>query len=85
MPPPKPSHLSGRRRGIKDGSSHRFRLEVIVAAIQDLGSRTDKAVLNPHAKHLCEATLEMLRGWGPPSQRHRVWVVAPSAIDQSFH
>jgi hypothetical protein len=62
-PPPKSGDLEGWRQAIKDGSFRTFRLETIVAALQDLGPRTDKAIRNPLAKHLSDAMLRMLRAW----------------------
>jgi hypothetical protein len=60
-PPPKSTDLEGWRRAVNNGSHTRFRLEEIVAAIQDLGPCTDKAVLNPLAKHLSDALMCILR------------------------
>jgi hypothetical protein len=60
-PPPKSTDLEGWRRAIQEGRHTGCRLEEIVAAIQDLGPRADKAVLNPLAKHLSDALLGILR------------------------
>jgi hypothetical protein len=60
-PPPDSTDLEGWRRAINEGCHTRYRLEAIVAAIQDLGPCTDKAVLNPLAKHLSDALLFILR------------------------
>lgn len=60
-PPPKSTNLEGWRHAIQEGRHTGFRLEEIVAAIQDLGPRADKAVLNPLAKHLSDALLGVLR------------------------
>jgi alcohol dehydrogenase class IV len=60
-PPPDSTDLEGWRRAVNDGHHKRYRLEAIVAAIQDLGPCTDKAVLNPLAKHLSDALLHILR------------------------
>lgn len=55
--PPDSTDLDGWRRAISDGRHTGYRLEAIVAAIQDLGPCSDKAVLNPLAKHLSDAVL----------------------------
>jgi hypothetical protein len=60
-PPPDSMDLEGWRRAVGEGRHTRYRLEEIVAAIQDLGPCTDKAVLNPLAKHLSDALLHILR------------------------
>src|SRR5262245_39339011 len=60
-PPPDSTDLEGWRRAVREGHHTGYRLEVIVAAIQDLGPCTDKAVLNPLAKHLSDALLHILR------------------------
>ena len=58
---PDSTDLDGWRRAISEGRHTGYRLEAIVAAIQDLGPCTDKAVLNPLAKHLSDALLHILR------------------------
>lgn len=60
-PPPKSTDLEGWRRAVEDGRYFGFRMEDIVAAIQDLGPGTDKRVLNPLAKHLSDALMGILR------------------------
>ena len=60
-PPPKSTDLEGWRRAVEDGRFRGFRMEEIVAAIQDLGPGTDKQVLNPIAKHLSDVLLRILR------------------------
>lgn len=60
-PPPKSTDLEGWRRAVNEGRHTGYRMEDIVAAIQDLGPRADKAVLNPLAKHLSDALLGILR------------------------
>jgi hypothetical protein len=60
-PPPDSTDLEGWRDAVNVGHYTRYRLEEIVAAIQDLGPCTDKAVLNPLAKHLSDALLHILR------------------------
>ncbi len=60
-PPPDSTDLEGWRRAVSDGRHTGYRLEAIVAAIQDLGPCSDKAVLNPLAKHLSDALLRILR------------------------
>ena len=60
-PPPKATDVDGWREAVKNGSYRHFRLEDVVAAIQDLGPCADKDVLNPLAKHLSDALLYILR------------------------
>ena len=60
-PPPKSDDLAGWRRAITEERLRQFRLEEIVAAIQDLGPLADPAVINPLAKHLSDAVLRKLR------------------------
>ncbi len=62
-PPPKSTDLCGWRAAIKDGRYRQFRLEALVAAIQDLGPHTENDVLNPLAKHLSDSMLGILRSW----------------------
>jgi hypothetical protein len=59
--PPDSTDLEGWRRAVNEGRHTGYRLEAIVAAIQDLGPCTDKDVLNPLAKHLSDAILRILR------------------------
>lgn len=59
--PPQPGDLTGWSAAISDGRYLQFRLEDIVAAIQTLGPNTDKAVLNPLAKHLSDSMMHLLR------------------------
>jgi hypothetical protein len=59
--PPGSTDLDGWRQAVNDGRYKLYRLEAIVAAIQDLGPCTDKSVLNPLAKHLSDALLRILR------------------------
>jgi hypothetical protein len=60
-PPPDSTDLEGWRQAVNEGHHTRYRLEEIVGAIQDLGPCTDKAVLNPLAKHVSDAVLRILR------------------------
>jgi hypothetical protein len=60
-PPPESTDLDGWRQAITDGRLSTFRLEALVAALQDLGSTTDPKVRNALAKHLSDATMKMLR------------------------
>lgn len=70
-PPPKSTDIDGWRRAVKDGSYTRFRLEDIVAAIQDLGPCADKDVLIPLATHFSDALLHILRARVSASHRNR--------------
>lgn len=70
-PPPDSRDLEGWRRAVADGSYKQFRMEDIVAAIQDLGPCTDKAVLNPLAQHLSDVLLRILRKKVSTSHRNR--------------
>lgn len=60
-PSPRSDDLEGWRRAVEDGRFRGFRMEEIVAAIQDLGPGTDKRVLNPLALHLSDVLLRLLR------------------------
>lgn len=59
--PPDSTDLEGWRLAVNEDRHRTYPLESIVAAIQDLGLCTDKAVLNPLAKHLSDALLHILR------------------------
>lgn len=59
--PPDSTDLEGWRLAVNEGRHKAYRLEAVVAAIQDLGPCTDKAVLNTLAKHLSDALLRILR------------------------
>ncbi len=70
-PPPKSTDLEGWRQAIADGRLRTFRLETIVAALQDLGPTTDSPVRNALAKHLSDSVIKMLRarvGFNHPNQ-----------------
>ncbi len=58
---PEPTDLEGWRQAISQGLLSIFRLEAIVAAIQDLGPVADLRVRNPLAKHLSNAMIRLLR------------------------
>jgi hypothetical protein len=58
---PKSTDLEGWRAAISQASLSTFRLEDIVAAIQDLGPLVDSNVRNPLAKHLSDAMTKLLR------------------------
>lgn len=60
-PPPKPTDLDGWRRAIADGCYRAFRIEAVVAAIQDLGPDADKEVINDLACHVSDTMLRILR------------------------
>ncbi len=58
---PEPTDLEGWRQAIRQGLLPTFRLEALVAAIQDLGPLADSKVRNPLAKHLSDAMSRLLR------------------------
>lgn len=58
---PKSTDLAGWREAIHAGWHHDYRSEELVAAIQDLGPGTDKAVLHPLAKDTSDRMVHMLR------------------------
>jgi len=60
-PPPKTTDLDGWRRAIADGSYRAFRMEAVVAAIQDLGPNADEAVINSLALHATDRMTGILR------------------------
>jgi hypothetical protein len=59
--PPEPTDLEGWRQAIHQRLLPTFRLEALVAAIQDLGPLADSKVRNPLAKHLSDAMSRLLR------------------------
>ncbi|QOJ14010.1 MAG: sigma-70 family RNA polymerase sigma factor [Planctomycetia bacterium] len=61
-PAPASTDVAAWRQAVEDGRYRQFRCEDIIAAIQDLGPATDKAVLNPLAKHVSDCMLHLLRG-----------------------
>jgi hypothetical protein len=60
-PPPKSTDLEGWRKAITEGRLPTFRLEALVAALQDLEPTADVRVRNALAKHLSDATIKLLR------------------------
>jgi hypothetical protein len=67
-PPPNPADLEGWRKAIASNQLASFRLEAIVAALQDLA---DSPVRDALAKHLSGSTIKMLRryiGTNHPNQ-----------------
>jgi hypothetical protein len=68
--PPKSTDLDGWRKAIADNRLKTFRLEVIAAAFQDLGT-TDPQVQHALTKHLSDSIIRMLRrkvGFNHPNQ-----------------
>ena len=59
---PPSTDLAGWRRAVGDGSFRAFKMESVVAAIQDLGPSTDKAVMNPLVLHVSDTIIRRLRG-----------------------
>jgi RNA polymerase sigma factor (sigma-70 family) len=60
-PPPRPTDLEGWRRAISEGHLRTFKMEAVVAAIQDLGPNADKLVINPLVLHASDTILRILR------------------------
>jgi DNA-directed RNA polymerase specialized sigma24 family protein len=58
---PDSADLDGWRLAISDGSFRRFKMEAVIAAIQDLGPKTDKAVMNPLVLYVSDTILGILR------------------------
>ena len=58
---PPSTDLEGWRQAVSDGCFRAFRMEEIVAAIQDLGPKTSKTVLNPLVLHVSDTMIRMLR------------------------
>jgi hypothetical protein len=67
QPAPEPSDLEGWRKAIDERSLPTFRLEAIVAAMQDLGPLCESRVRNPLAKHLSDSIIGLLRKLVRPS------------------
>lgn len=61
-PPPRSTDLDGWRRAVADGRFGNFKMEVVIAAVQDLGPETDPSVLNPLLIHVSDTILRILRG-----------------------
>jgi hypothetical protein len=59
--PPDSTDLDGWRLAVSDGSFRRFKMEAVIAAIQDLGPKTDKTVMNPLVLHVSDMILRILR------------------------
>jgi len=59
-PPPRSSDLPGWQQAIADERIHRFPLEALVAAIQDLGPRGDATVRNALAEYLSDSVYRLL-------------------------
>lgn len=59
--PPKSTDLEGWRQAIAEHRLATYRLEVLVAALQDLGPNTDTRVRNALAKHLSDSMMHLLR------------------------
>jgi hypothetical protein len=59
---PDPNDLEAWRRAITQGRLSTFRLEAIVAALQDLGPLAGKVVRNALAKHLPRGVAHSLFG-----------------------
>jgi DNA-directed RNA polymerase specialized sigma24 family protein len=59
---PPSTDLAAWRRAVCDGRFRVFRMESVVAAVQDLGPTTDKAVMNPLVLHVSDTITRMLRG-----------------------
>jgi len=59
---PPSTDLEGWRRAVGNGCFRAFRMESVVAAIQDLGPTTDKTAMNPLVLHVSDTITRMLRG-----------------------
>jgi RNA polymerase sigma factor (sigma-70 family) len=59
--PPAPTDLDGWRSAIADERLAGFRMEAVIAAIQDLGPRCDPLVLNPLILHVSDVITKILR------------------------
>ena len=59
-PAPRSTDLDGWRQAVADGRFRDFKMEDIIAAIQDLGPNTDKEVLNPLVLHVSDTIVRIL-------------------------
>lgn len=59
-PPPSSTDLDGWRLAVKDGRFRDFKMEFVIAAIQDLGPKTDESILGPLVLHASETILRIL-------------------------
>jgi hypothetical protein len=62
QPVPGSTDLDGWRLAVADGRFRDFKMEDIIAAIQDLGPKTDREVLNPLVLHVSDSIVRILRG-----------------------
>ena len=60
-PPPQSTDLDAWRQAVAEDRLGTFRMEGVVAAIQDLGPNADKSVINPLVLHTSETILRILR------------------------
>lgn len=60
-PPPGSADLEKWRLAVQKGRFRDFKMESIIAAIQDLGPKTDKRVLNPLVLHVSDTIVRILR------------------------
>ena len=60
-PPPRPTDLEAWRAALIDGRFRTFKMEAVIAAIQELGPHADKSVINPLVLHASETILRILR------------------------
>lgn len=80
--PPDSTDLEGWRLAVNEGRHKTYRLESIVAAIQDLGPCIDKAVRNPLANHLSDALLHILRKYVSVNHPNRGLDIIERTYDQ---
>ncbi len=58
---PRSTDLDAWRQAVTAGRFRNFKMEDIIAAIQDLGPGTDKGVLNPLVLHVSDTIVRILR------------------------
>jgi DNA-directed RNA polymerase specialized sigma24 family protein len=68
-PPPHSTDLEGWRQAVADGRFRNFKMEAIIAAIQDLGPKTEKMVLNPLVLHASD-TIDRILRWKVGRNHH---------------
>src|ERR1019366_7303855 len=81
-PPPLPTDLEGWRRAIGEDRFRTFKMEFVIAAIQDLGPNADKSVINPLVLHASDTILRILRRYIGIKHRNQGDDIVEEAHDQ---
>ena len=82
-PPPRPTDLEGWRRAISEGRFRTFKMETVIAAIQDLGPNADKVIINSLVLHASDTILRVLRRHIGTNHRNQGEDIVEEAHDQT--